>query len=90
MSQRCTFPGCQNWAFEAGLCRSHPNPSRVAADAAAAPNPVATFLTKEKETNIGPVIFEKSALPQTNPIRSSERPTVAPPPEAGLVNEADR
>ena len=49
-----------------------------------------TFLTKEKETNIGPVIFDKSALPQTTPIRSSGRPTVAPPPEAGDVNEADR
>jgi hypothetical protein len=49
-----------------------------------------TFLSKEKETNIGPVIFEKSALPQTTPIHSSERPIIAPPTEAGYANEKDR
>jgi len=41
-----------------------------------------TFLSKEKETNIGPVIFEKSALPQTTPIDLKGRPMVAPPTEA--------
>jgi hypothetical protein len=40
------------------------------------------YLSKEKETNIGPVIFEKSALPQTTPIDLKGRPMVAPPTEA--------
>ncbi len=40
------------------------------------------YLSKEKETNIGPVIFEKSALPQTTPIDLKGRPMVAPPSEA--------
>jgi hypothetical protein len=44
MSTRCTFPGCRNWAFEAGLCRSHPKPLSVAADGAAAPNPFASLV----------------------------------------------
>ena len=48
------------------------------------------FLSKEKETDIGPVIFEKSALPQTTPIDSSGRPMVAPPTEQGNVPETDR
>jgi hypothetical protein len=41
-----------------------------------------TYLSKEKETTIGPVIFEKSALPQTTPIDLKGRPMVAPPTEA--------
>ena len=40
------------------------------------------YISKEKETNIGPVIFEKSALPQTTPIDLKGRPMVAPPTEA--------
>jgi hypothetical protein len=40
------------------------------------------YLSKEKETNIGPVVFEKSALPQTTPIDLKGRPMVAPPSEA--------
>ena len=40
------------------------------------------YLSKEKETKIGPVVFEKSALPQTTPIDLKGRPMVAPPTEA--------
>ncbi len=40
------------------------------------------YLSKEKETNISPVIFAKSALPQTTPIDLKGRTMVAPPSEA--------
>mmetsp|Transcript_6648 Transcript_6648/g.10517 ORF Transcript_6648/g.10517 Transcript_6648/m.10517 type:complete len:157 (-) Transcript_6648:987-1457(-) len=41
-----------------------------------------TYKTKEKETNIGPVVFHEGPLARATPCDLSGRPTVAPPTEA--------
>jgi hypothetical protein len=49
MSTRCIQPGCGNWAFEDGLCRTHMNQLREAphnvADGAVAVNPFASLVS---------------------------------------------